>query len=374
MFKWPYQNTSANSTTCSEQRPGTVHECARSRLHEGKTRERVFGMPLAKSRRTSMDPTAGSSEPVWVGNWCLPPDSQGLSGSSLVVIKILSRANSSGSALTRDRLVGRIPTVDDLQAAWLFLQSCAAPRANYCCGILPPHLTADYAAAYDASVARCLAALLEEGETLLPPTGVGAAHLARRFGGLGLRSTVADSNAAHGPRGQDTLRVIRTRAPAAAERLLQALQGDAALPCTAAAVAARGRLREARLRPPVGMPKALARWRPTCSDLVRTPARGRSKAGSDPQPSLCSCARSRRTVSCVAAHANRPFRRPSYQCPTHPPSRHDPQRQLPRAPTAAPAHAPAARAAQMRLPWQLTSLNDHRAACSTSGVLSTRLP
>ena len=38
---------------------------------------------------------------------------------------------------------------------------------------------------------------------------------------------------------------IRARAPAAAERLRQALQGEAALPSTAAAVAAQGRLRQA---------------------------------------------------------------------------------------------------------------------------------
>ena len=68
----------------------------------------------------------------------------------------------------QDRLLERIPTLDDLQAAWLLLQSCAAPRANYLLRILPPHLTADYAAAHDASVARCLAALLEQGETPLP--------------------------------------------------------------------------------------------------------------------------------------------------------------------------------------------------------------
>ena len=70
------------------------------------------------------------------------------------------------AALARAR-----PTLDDLQAAWLLLQSCAAPRANYLLRILPPHLTADYAAAHHASVARCLAALLEQGETPLPPTG-----------------------------------------------------------------------------------------------------------------------------------------------------------------------------------------------------------
>ena len=40
---------------------------------------------------------------------------------------------------------------------------------------------------------HCLAALLEQGETPLPPTGLRAAHVAQRFGG---RSAVANSTAA----------------------------------------------------------------------------------------------------------------------------------------------------------------------------------
>ena len=53
---------------------------------------------------------------------------------------------------------------------------------------------------------------------------------------------------------------------------------------------------------------------------------------------------------------------------------HDPQRPVPPALAAARAHAPAARAAQMRLPWAAWSpAGDHRAACATSGVLSTRV-
>ncbi|CAE7945535.1 hypothetical protein AK812_SmicGene37612 [Symbiodinium microadriaticum] len=53
---------------------------------------------------------------------------------------------------------------DDLQAAWFLLQFRASPCANYVLRILPPHLTADYAAAHDAAVARYLAALVEHGD------------------------------------------------------------------------------------------------------------------------------------------------------------------------------------------------------------------
>ena len=47
--------------------------------------------------------------------------------------------------------------------------------------------------------------------------------------------------------------------------------------------------------PRVGMPKALARLHPMCNDRVKTPARGRSKAGSDSQPEPAMSALSGRT-------------------------------------------------------------------------------
>ena len=110
-----------------------------------------------------------------------------------------------------DRLLDRIPLLDDLQAAWFLLQNCAAPRANFCCAFLPPHLSAGYAAAHDSAVARCPAELLEQGDMSFPPTSLHAAQLAR-FGGLGFRPRCNDSNAAHWACWQDTLPVIHARA------------------------------------------------------------------------------------------------------------------------------------------------------------------
>ena len=68
-----------------------------------------------------------------------------------------------------------------------------------------------------------------------PPTSLNTAQLAQRFGGLGLRSASQDRFAAHWASWCDTLPVILARAPAAAARLCAALQGDGALPSTAAA-------------------------------------------------------------------------------------------------------------------------------------------
>ena len=110
--------------------------------------------------------------------------------------------------------------------------------------LLPPHLTAAYyAESHDAAVARCLATLLEHEAAPLPHQSLSTAQLAQRFGGLGLRSATSDRFAAHWASWCDALPVIHVRAPAAAARLLGALQGDRVLPCAAAAALAQTHLR-----------------------------------------------------------------------------------------------------------------------------------
>ena len=268
----------------------------------------------------------------------------------------------------QDRLLERIPTLDDLQAAWLLLQSCAAPRANYLLRILPPHLTADYAAAHDASVTRCLAALLEQGETPLPPTGERAAQLAQRFGGLGLRSAVADSAAAHWASWQDTLPVIRARAPGSRRTTPSSLARGSCSPlyCRRSR-GARATAARPATTPRVGMPKALARLHQMCNDRVKDSGPWPFKGWQRLAARACE-ERAFETHLSELSPASRalllsqagPFAARAHQCPAHPPGRHDPQRPVPRAPAAAPAHAPAARAAQMRLPmgslipWAIT--------------------
>ena len=141
---------------------------ARIRLHEGKTR--IWN--AAGEEPPNIADLAADSEPVWVGDWSLPPQRQGLKvlGSPLGHGAFVARQLNSKRE-EQDRLLQRIPALDSLQAAWLLLLFCAAPRANYLLRILPPHLTADYAVAHDVAVARCLAALLEHGNAPLPEAG-----------------------------------------------------------------------------------------------------------------------------------------------------------------------------------------------------------
>ena len=93
---------------------------ARIRLHEGKTR--IWNSAGEEPSNIADLSGDDGAEPVWVGDWSLPPKCQG--------ITVL------GSPL--DRLLQRLPSLDDLQAAWL-LHSLAPPRLQTtCCASCPP--------------------------------------------------------------------------------------------------------------------------------------------------------------------------------------------------------------------------------------------
>ena len=72
------------------------------------------------------------------------------------------------------RLLQVLPTLPDLQVAWLLLLYRASPRSNYALRIIPPELTDLFAMEHDAAVQRCFSAMLfgEDGSavpTCLPP-------------------------------------------------------------------------------------------------------------------------------------------------------------------------------------------------------------
>ena len=193
------------------------------------------------SRKTRVWNAAGEEPPglaaqqgeadnaVWVGDWTLPPTHQGLTvlgtpfGSDAYVQQRLALKREE-----HDRLLQRIPSVPDLQAAWLLLHYCAVPRANYLLRSLPPAATAAYASSHDAAVSSCFSVLLGLADAPLPPQPARAARLALRFGGLGLRAADADRHAAYWASWMDTLPVIQARVPSAAERLLAALRDNRA--------------------------------------------------------------------------------------------------------------------------------------------------
>ena len=92
------------------------------------------------------------------------------------------------------RLLQVLPTLPDLQVAWLLLLYCALPRSNYALRIIPPELTDLFAIEHDAAVQRCFSAML-------PDTASRQSQLAFRRGGLGLRSARLHHPRRFGPRG-----------------------------------------------------------------------------------------------------------------------------------------------------------------------------
>jgi hypothetical protein len=57
-------------------------------------------------------------------------------------------------------LLDELPQLADLQASWLLLTYCAAPRAQHILRTVPPTLAGEYAARHDAAVVATLSALL----------------------------------------------------------------------------------------------------------------------------------------------------------------------------------------------------------------------
>ena len=128
--------------------------------------------------------------------------------------------------------------MDNLQAAWLLLLYCAAPRANYALRTTPPHQVERYAAEHDRRVLETLLQLLQlegaQDEANLTSRQV---QLPQRYGGLGLRSSRRTAPAAYWASLGDCLQPLARRYPAVATQLLELLEGprEAAPPCLAAA-------------------------------------------------------------------------------------------------------------------------------------------
>ena len=107
-----------------------AHSRVEKKLNSRKTR---VGPWQARSR-LGCQCCRGTLTAIWVGNWALPPQQQGLTvlrtlfGSDAYVRLRLAQEREE-----HDRLLQRIPPVRDLwdlQAAWRLLRYCAAPRAN----------------------------------------------------------------------------------------------------------------------------------------------------------------------------------------------------------------------------------------------------
>eukprot|EP00439_Symbiodinium_sp_Y106_P062335 s3397_g9.t1 len=169
--------------------------------------------------------------PIWVGDTGLPAYQQGLKvlGTPLGTDEFVAAQLHTLSAQHRP-LLELLPTLPDLQDAWLLLLYCANPRAQYIPRAGPPALTAVFAAEHDRSVLHCLALLLQvhaAPDDPLRGLATRPAHLPLRHGGLGLRSAAAHAPAAFFASWADSLRAIRARASDFCDHTLQQLADPA---------------------------------------------------------------------------------------------------------------------------------------------------
>ena len=203
---------------------------ARIHLHHGKTQVRnrggtePSGMEVLTQAARAVKPGAV----VWRGDPSLPPVQQGLkvlgvhTGHEAFVEHFLENKSTEQQVLFQ-----RIPWVNDPQAAYLLLLMCGATRANFWLRTLRPEDTESYAIRHDENVWSCLRQILGT------PNASTAAHtlstLSLSAGGLGLASAVRV--AAHWSSWADSLRMVRQRHPAIAERMVVGLEVDDPVAC-----------------------------------------------------------------------------------------------------------------------------------------------
>ena len=199
------------------------------RLHAGKTQ--VWNAAGAEPLGVRELSPGGD---CWLGDSSRPAEERGLRvlglrvGSPPYVVRELAALQ-----VRQQRLFDLLPTVPDLQSAWLLLLYCAGPRVHHALRGVRPELSEEFADQHDQSVSQCLAALLQLPS--LPEEAVLRAKLALRHGGLGLRSARMHAEAAYWASWADCLPAMRSRFP----DLAAVPQAQLELPCGAVLPSAR---------------------------------------------------------------------------------------------------------------------------------------
>ena len=138
------------------------------------------------------------------------------------------RAQLEATTAKHSALFQAIPSVPDIQLAWLLLFHCASARANYQLRVLRPYVVEQFARTHDARVWQCLCDILKIPENFVGNLHKEAATLPLSLGSLGLRSAVRTSVLAHWASWADVLPMIRDRHHVVATTIVNALENDTA--------------------------------------------------------------------------------------------------------------------------------------------------
>ena len=114
-------------------------------------------------------------------------------------------------------LLNAIPTVPDVQSAWLLLLHCASARANYQLRVVRPELVNSFAESHDQGFWRCLCAIVGVPSDTCDVLTRATATLPLSLGGLGLRSAARTREAACWASWADSLSMVQARHPSVAE-------------------------------------------------------------------------------------------------------------------------------------------------------------
>ena len=190
-----------------QARVGTLHSVAqrelwahcRIRVHGSKTHvwNRAGQKPEACNRLQRVaevhDPTAR----VWRGSE-VPLAEQGVKvlgtpvGHDEYVRSLLEKIQAK-----QQFLLNAIPTVPDVQSAWLLLLHCASARANYQLRVVRPELVNSFAESHDQGLWRCLCAIVGVPAETCDGLTRATATLPLSLGGLGLRSAARTRESAY---------------------------------------------------------------------------------------------------------------------------------------------------------------------------------
>ena len=179
-------------------------------IHQGKTQiwNRGGHEPVGAAILTAAARREKPKAVVWRGDPFLPPFEQGLMVLGAPVgqlVYVLARLSEKG--VEHDRLLEKIPQVQDAQAAWLLFLFCVGARANFLMRTVEPELTQKFASHHDEQLVRCLRRVLQLES--LPANVKITASMPLTLGGLGIGSALRARDAAQWGSWADCLEMIQ---------------------------------------------------------------------------------------------------------------------------------------------------------------------